>query len=84
MKLKLLVSSLLGALIVVAIWVFALRSEEYRTTKGGFTSEALSQRVGQIEHSLLTGFKLSYGEGRTSSMSVYLMGTKSSGWLRVT
>lgn len=84
MKRKLLITSLLGALIAVAIWVFALSSEEYRITKGVVTSEALAQRVGQIEYSVLTGFRLSYGEGRTSSMSVYLIGTKSRGWLRVT
>lgn len=84
MKYKLLTASMLGFLLVAAIWVFALKSQEYRITKGVATSEAVVTRVGQIEYSLLTGFRLSYGEGRTSNMNVYLVGTKSRGWLKVT
>jgi hypothetical protein len=73
----------IGGLVAIAVWVSALRSDQYAVAKRLMTSNQLRALTGEVKISVLTGFNITRTEGRTSNISIYILGARERGWLRV-
>ena len=66
-----------------ASW-FAVRSPQYEAAKSVLHSQELATITGRTKFYVLTAFNISGAEGFPSSVSFYVSGERTSGYLRVT
>jgi hypothetical protein len=82
-KKSLVRAAILGGVFVIVAWVYAVNSAPYEQASRILSSEQLKGIAGDIRFRLLTGFNITSTEGRFSTVSFYVFGTRKSGYLRV-
>jgi hypothetical protein len=66
-----------------AIWLLALNSPQYREARTVVGSTQLTAISGEVKATILLGFRVSNSEGQFSTISLFVIGERASGYLRI-
>jgi hypothetical protein len=81
---RFIVGAVVAATFIVAAWLYALSSLQYKQAKAIAVNEQLVSSTGEVKFTVLVGFNITSVEGRSSRVSLYVFGERASGYLRVT
>jgi hypothetical protein len=74
---------LVGALFAVAAWLFGLRSAQYQRASTVLGSQQFRAAAGEVRFTLPTAFRITHTEGRVSTVTYYVVGTREHGLVTV-
>lgn len=74
---------LVGAVSIFFIWLIVLNSTRYKLAISVLGNKNVLAMTGEVRLSLLTGFSIKSAQGRSSIFSIFIIGERESGFLKV-